>query len=74
MVQNPVILSCMPSPNGKTFTQFFQKEVAPPRHQSAQFRLTGLMDSMTFLHVSELIEGLEKPSRIPARFFPGKGR
>ena len=53
---------------------YIQKEVAnTPTPESTVFALTGLMDLYDFLHVSELIDGLEKT--IPGFllvFFPGE--
>jgi hypothetical protein len=53
---------------------YIQKEVAnTPTPESTVFALTGLMDLYDFLHVSELIDGLE--TTIPGFllvFFPGE--
>jgi len=55
-------------------TSYIQKEVAKtPAPEGTVFALTGLMDLYDFLHVSELIDGLEKT--IPGFllvFFPGE--
>jgi hypothetical protein len=55
-------------------TEFFQKEVArATTPERTVFALTGLMDLYDFLHVSELIDGLEKtfPGFLLV-FFPGE--
>ena len=55
-------------------TEFFQKEVArATAPEQTVFALTGLMDLYDFLHVSELIDGLEKtfPGFLLV-FFPGE--
>ena len=71
----PVTLSLYAKTEWKDIlTQFFQKEVtlatAPER---TVFALTGLMDLYDFLHVSDLIESLEKtfPGYLLV-FFPGE--
>jgi hypothetical protein len=54
--------------------EFFQKEVArATAPERTVFALTGLMDLYDFLHVSELIDGLEKtfPGFLLV-FFPGE--
>ena len=54
--------------------EFFQKEVArTTAPERTVFALTGLMDLYDFLHVSELIDGLEKtfPGFLLV-FFPGE--
>ena len=55
-------------------TDFFKTEIASvTAPESAVFALTGLMDLYDFLHVSELIDGLEKtfPGFLLV-FFPGE--
>ncbi|AKG53297.1 hypothetical protein DGWBC_0619 [Dehalogenimonas sp. WBC-2] len=55
-------------------TEFFRKEVARATEpEGTVFALTGLMDLYDFLHVSELIDGLEKtfPGFLLV-FFPGE--
>ncbi len=55
-------------------TEFFQKEVARvSAPECTVFALTGLMDLYDFLHVSDLIESLEKTfSGYLLVFFPGE--
>ena len=55
-------------------TEYFQKEAArASQPDRTVFALTGLMDLYDFLHVSELIEGLEKAlDGYLLVFFPGE--
>jgi len=55
-------------------TEFFEKEVSSARApERTVFALTGIMDLYDFLHVSELIEGLEKTfTGYLLVFFPGE--
>ena len=70
-----VTLSYTRRPNGKNvLTEFFKKRLpAPQEPERTVFALTGLMDLYDFLHVSELIEALEKtfPGYLLV-FFPGE--
>lgn len=58
----------------KVLTESFQKEaIRAPNPERTVFALTGLMDLYDFLHVSELIEALEKSfAGYLLVFFPGE--
>jgi hypothetical protein len=72
---NPSVIESYAKSEWKdVLTEFFNKEVArAAAPERTVFALTGLMDLYDFLHVSELIDGLEKtfPGYLLV-FFPGE--